>query len=325
MREQDLSLSRLFEEERPRVHHALEKAVGLLPPPVREIGAYVLLAGGKRLRPLLTLTSSRLLGRNDPELYRLCAVPEMIHAASLLHDDILDEADTRRGRPSAHTCFGLRPALLAGDAMLALADCEVTVFGRTDMVECVSDAMMRTVAGEAHEIALQGSLSHSEDDYINVITGKTGWLLRASCRLGALYAGAEERQVEALSDFGLYAGIAFQMVDDALDFAASDITGKPCGGDLREGKFTPPVMRYVRELEQADRADFTQKFTSASFSDEEISRIAARIRERGHDAATRALADEYRRRAEDCLALLPAGPERNILREVIPFIRDREK
>ena len=193
MREQDLSLSRLFEEERPRVHHALEKAVGLLPPPVREIGAYVLLAGGKRLRPLLTLTSSRLLGRNDPELYRLCAVPEMIHAASLLHDDILDEADTRRGRPSAHTCFGLRPALLAGDAMLALADCEVTVFGRTDMVECVSDAMMRTVAGEAHEIALQGSLSHSEDDYINVITGKTGWLLRASCRLGALYAGAEVR------------------------------------------------------------------------------------------------------------------------------------
>ena len=85
-----------------------------------------------------------------------------------------------------------------------------------------------------------------------------------------------------MSDFGLYAGIAFQMVDDALDFAASDITGKPCGGDLREGKFTPPVMRYVRELEQADRADFTQKFTSASFSDEEISRIAARIRERGH-------------------------------------------
>lgn len=125
MQEQELSLIRLFEEERPRVHCALERAVELLPAPVREIGAYVLLAGGKRLRPLLTLTASRLLGRDDPGLYRLCAVPEMIHAASLLHDDILDEADTRRGRPSAHTRFGLRPALLAGDAMLALADCEV--------------------------------------------------------------------------------------------------------------------------------------------------------------------------------------------------------
>lgn len=325
MREQDLSLIRLFEEERPRVHQALERAVGLLPAPVREIGAYVLLAGGKRLRPLLTLVSARLLGRDDPDLYRLCAVPEMIHAASLLHDDILDQADTRRGRPSAHTCFGLRRTLLAGDAMLALADCEVTVFGRTDMVECVSDAMMRTVAGEAHEIALQGSLSHSEADYIDVVTGKTGWLLRASCRLGALYAGAEERQVEALSDFGLYAGIAFQMVDDALDFAASDMTGKPCGGDLREGKFTPPVMRYIGELDETGRAAFGEKFASGSFGDEEISHIAARIRDRGHDAAARALADEYLRRAEDCLALLPAGPQRNILREVIPFIRDRGK
>ena len=233
MQEQELSLIRLFEEERPRVHCALERAVELLPAPVREIGAYVLLAGGKRLRPLLTLTTSRLLGRDDPGLYRLCAVPEMIHAASLLHDDILDEADTRRGRPSAHTRFGLRPALLAGDAMLALADCEVTVFGKTEMVECVSDAMMRTVAGEAHEIALQGSCSHGEAEYVEVVTGKTGWLLRASCRLGALYAGADPRRVEALSDFGLYAGIAFQMVDDALDFADAAVTGKPCGGDLR--------------------------------------------------------------------------------------------
>lgn len=325
MREQELSLIRLFEVERPRVHCALEKAVGLLPAPVREIGAYVLLGGGKRLRPLLTLTSARLLGRDDPGLYRLCAVPEMIHAASLLHDDILDEAETRRGRLSAHTRFGLRPALLTGDAMLALADCEVTVFGRADMVECVSDAMMRTVAGEAHEISLQGSLAHGEEEYIDVVKGKTGWLLRASCRLGALYAGAEEKLVEALSDFGLYAGIAFQMVDDALDFADADVTGKPCGGDLREGKFTPPIMKYVRELDEAARADFAEKFASASFSDEEVARIAARIRDRGHAAATRALADEYLRKAQACLALLPERPELNILREVIPFIRDREK
>ena len=231
MQEQELSLIRLFEEERPRVHCALERAVELLPAPVREIGAYVLLAGGKRLRPLLTLTASRLLGRDDPGLYRLCAVPEMIHAASLLHDDILDEADTRRGRPSAHTRFGLRPALLAGDAMLALADCEVTVFGKTEMVECVSDAMMRTVAGEAHEIALQGSCSHGEAEYVEVVTGKTGWLLRASCRLGALYAGADPRRVEALSDFGLYAGIAFQMVDDALDFAEA-LRRRPARGQV---------------------------------------------------------------------------------------------
>ena len=288
MQEQELSLIRLFEEERPRVHCALERAVELLPAPVREIGAYVLLAGGKRLRPLLTLTASRLLGRDDPGLYRLCAVPEMIHAASLLHDDILDEADTRRGRPSAH-------------------------------------AMMRTVAGEAHEIALQGSCFHGEAEYVEVVTGKTGWLLRASCRLGALYAGADPRRVEALSDFGLYAGIAFQMVDDALDFADAAVTGKPCGGDLREGKFTPPIMRYTGELDEAGRAAFGEKFASGSFSDEEIGRIAADIRERGHDAAARSLADEYLHRAEACLALLPEGPELNVLREVIPFIRDREK
>ena len=158
-----------------------------------------------------------------------------------------------------------------------------------------------------------------------VVTGKTGWLLRASCRLGALYAGADPRRVEALSDFGLYAGIAFQMVDDALDFADAAVTGKPCGGDLREGKFTPPIMRYAGELDEAGRAAFGEKFASGSFSDEEIGRIAADIRERGHDAAARSLADEYLHRAEACLALLPEGPELNVLREVIPFIRDREK
>lgn len=155
--------------------------------------------------------------------------------------------------------------------------------------------------------------------------GQDGWLLRASCRLGALYAGADPRRVEALSDFGLYAGIAFQMVDDALDFADAAVTGKPCGGDLREGKFTPPIMRYTGELDEAGRAAFGEKFASGSFSDEEIGRIAADIRERGHDAAARSLADEYLHRAEACLALLPEGPELNVLREVIPFIRDREK
>ena len=157
------TFARLLAQEQPRVQAALEQAVDRLPASVREVAGYVLLAGGKRLRPLLTLTAARLFGCERADLYDLAAAPEMIHVASLLHDDVLDAADTRRGRRAAHQVFGVIPCLLAGDALLAEASHRVALFGDPALVLCVSDAMSRTVAGEAHEIARQRSLAHSLD------------------------------------------------------------------------------------------------------------------------------------------------------------------
>ncbi|MCH5276937.1 MAG: polyprenyl synthetase family protein [Desulfovibrionaceae bacterium] len=315
--------ARLLAQEQPPIQAALERAVARLPAPVREVAGYALLTGGKRLRPLLTLTAARLFGCERADLYDLAAAPEMIHVASLLHDDVLDAADTRRGRRAAHQVFGVIPCLLAGDALLAEASHRVARFGDPELVLCVSDAMLRTVAGEAHEIARQGSLSHGLDEYLSIIEGKTGWLLRASCRLGALFAGAGPRDVDALSSYGLNLGMAFQIVDDALDFADEAETGKPTGGDLREGKLTPPLLFHMNALPDAERSRFAEAFAHGRFSPAEVADISRRIRDRGFDRAARDMADASLDKAAACLEGLPDRPERDILRQALSFVRDR--
>ncbi len=310
--------------EQSKVNSALKKELEAMPAPLRDIAGHVLLAGGKRLRPLMTLASARLFGAEGPELYELAVIPEMIHVATLLHDDVLDGASSRRGKASAHVLYDVPRAILAGDALLAAASHKTASFGIPALLECVSQSVLMTAAGETHEIALQRSLSHSFQEYVDIIAGKTGWLIRGSCRLGALYAGASSDEVEAVSDYGLNLGIAFQMVDDALDFADEAVTGKPCAGDLEEGKFTPPIMKYLEFLPRCDRENFCEKFRTGSFSPEERTGIAADIRRLGFDAEARAMADEYLDKALQSLDKLPQRFEQKLFREALEFVRNRK-
>ena len=310
--------------EQIKVNAALEKELAAMPAPLRDIVGHVLLAGGKRLRPLMTLSSARMFGAGDSGLYDLAVIPEMIHVATLLHDDVLDGAATRRGRVSAHVLFDVPRAILAGDALLAAASHKTASFGIPALLTCVSESVLMTASGETHEIALQHSMAHSTAEYVDVIAGKTGWLLRGSCRLGALYAGATSEQVEAVSDYGLNLGIAFQMVDDALDFADEAETGKPTAGDLEEGKFTPPIMKYVEFLNHPDREKFCEKFRAGTFTPEERTKIASDIRRLGFDAESRSMADQYLDRAERSLEKLPQGLEQKIFREALEFVRNRK-
>ena len=310
--------------EQLKVNKALEQELAAMPAPLRDIVSHVLMAGGKRLRPLLTLLSARLFGAEGPQLYELAVIPEMIHVATLLHDDVLDEAESRRGRKSAHLIYGTAPAILAGDALLAAASHKTAAFNIPSLLTCVSESVLMTAAGEAHEIALQGSLSHSLKEYIDIVAGKTGWLLKGSCRLGALYAGATEEQVEAISEYGLNLGIAFQIVDDALDFADEAVTGKPTAGDIMEGKYTPPIMKYVDFLSSGEREIFREKFKNGTFTDEDRLRIAADIRRLCFDAEARAMADQYLDKAQACLDTLPRRFEQKVFREALEFVRNRK-
>ena len=310
--------------EQVKVNAALEKELAAMPAPLRDIAAHVLMAGGKRLRPLMTLSSARLFGAEGEKLYELAVIPEMIHVATLLHDDVLDGAKTRRGRVSAHVRFDVPRAILAGDALLAAASHKTASFGIPELLACVSESVLMTAAGEAHEIALQHSHSHSFKEYEDIVAGKTGWLIRGSCRLGALYAGATPEQVEAISDYGLNLGIAFQMVDDALDFADEAVTGKPTAGDLVEGKFTPPIMKYLEFLPRCDRENFCAGFREGSFTEEDRARIASDIRRLGFDAEARAMAVTYLEKAERCLDALPQRFEQKLFREALEFVRGRK-
>ncbi len=314
----------LMRKESPRIQEALELAIAELPQPVQEIATYALLSGGKRLRPLLALCMARVFGRDDPQLYRVAAVLEMLHVATLLHDDVLDNATTRRGKNAAHMEFGISPCLLAGDALLAGGSCTIAALGDTRMMEVLSKAMGATAAGEIREIALKGSSQHSLATYIEVITGKTAWLLRAACELGALYAGATPEDVQAAADFGLNLGLAFQIVDDALDFAPTEQTGKPTAGDVEEGKFTPPLMYYKAALEEGEKEEFTLKFAEGLFTQEEREAIAQRVNEDGFDQQARELAGRYLKKAEGALNLLPQNANSKLLAHSLTFVQFRQ-
>lgn len=321
----------LMHEEAPRIQNTLEAAILELPQPVQEIATYALLSGGKRLRPLLTICMARVFGRpnaqcyeEDMQLYRVAAVLEMLHVATLLHDDVLDNAQTRRGKNAAHIEFGISPCLLAGDALLAAGSCTVAALGDTKMMDILAKAMAATAAGEIREIALKGSSQHSLAAYIEVITGKTAWLLRAACELGALYAGAMPEQVQAAADFGLNLGLAFQMVDDALDFAPPEQTGKPMAGDVEEGKYTPPLMFYKESLDAAEKEEFTLKFAEGLFTQEEREVMAQQVCEQEFNEKTRALAGRYLEKAQNALQQLPQNDAAALLAHALTFVQQRQ-
>lgn len=311
--------------ELPRINTALDQATQSLPEPVRPAALHILDAGGKRLRPLLTVLTARLFGYKGDDIYDLAVTLEMLHAATLLHDDVLDNAVSRRGKPAAHIIFGIPTAVLAGDALLACANALTARFGDPRLVTCFSEAVSRTAAGEIMEIAAQGRVDLPQTYYEDVVRGKTAWLIRAACEMGALRAGAADEAVHAAAVYGENLGMAFQMVDDALDFAPESLTGKPTGGDAREGKFTPPLRLYREHLSKAGQVTFDAAFSANLLSADEAAEVAACIRALGFDTRTREEAGRYLTLACDALEGLPNATERGLMREMADYVRDRKK
>jgi len=311
--------------ELPAISRAIDQAVSSLPASTQPLARHILYAGGKRLRPFLTVLFARLWGYREDDIYPLAATMEMLHAATLLHDDVLDEAVTRRDKPAAHTLFGVVPAILAGDALLAHASRLVAEYGDSRLTVCFAEATSRTAAGEIQEIDYQHRVDQSPEIYNEIITNKTAWLIRACCETGALRAGADQHGLELTTQYGLQLGMAFQLVDDALDFAPPEQTGKPSCGDVREGKLTPPLRMYREHLAPAERAAFDADFRSGGLDDDEAQAIGARIRELGFDAKGRQLANSHLEKAAVALRGLPDTPEHSLLERMIAYVRDREK
>ena len=311
--------------ELPGINRALNKAVDTLPEPVRPVARHIFDAGGKRLRPLLTVLTTRLLGNGSKNIQDLAITLEMLHAATLLHDDVLDNAVSRRGKPAAHTLFDVSSVILAGDALLAGANALVANYGDTRLTRCFSEATSRTAAGEILEIAAQRRVDSSSADYEDMVRGKTAWLIRAACEMGALAAGADDASVAAAAAYGENLGMAFQMVDDALDFAPESVTGKPTGGDVREGKLTPPLRLYRDSLSAEERSAFDAAFCAGLMTEADAASIAESIRQAGYDDAVRRQADEFLDAARQALETLPDRPERELMRQMADYVRDRKK
>ena len=235
-----ITLRTFIEQEQPRINAALAEAAAELPVSIMPIAQYAMGNGGKRLRPLLTVLVARLLGYADNDIYPLAAAMEMFHVATLLHDDVMDNAEMRRGSTATHKVFGVTETILAGDALLAKGNQIVAGFGDPRLTAATSDAIAQTANGEILEIANQGKNAPDLLIYNQIIAGKTAWMIRTSCNIGAVRANGTPEQVAGATDYGFNLGMALQIVDDALDFAPSSLTGKPEGGrSSAKAKLTP--------------------------------------------------------------------------------------
>lgn len=307
--------------ESPKINTAIMQAVLELPESSRKIAAHILTAGGKRLRPFLTVLCAKLFGYRSDNIYRLASSMELLHAATLLHDDVLDNAATRRDCQCAHLVYGSTHAVLAGDAMLALGNAIVADFNQPELTTCYSAATMQTAEGEILEMNSLGNPDLAYEQYLAIARGKTACLIANACILGSLIASADSRQLKYCNEFGENLGIAFQIVDDALDFAPG--TGKPIGGDLREAKMTPPIMLYRHQLDDLARKNFDHHFTHRSWSEKEYEQLVQAISQ--FRAQAQAMSEPFLQKALNALGKLPQTEENEILVQMVNHASKRKK
>src|SRR3954467_7500110 len=245
----------------------MQSPVELIP----QLAEHIIAAGGKRLRPVLTLASSRLCGYEGDRHQALAACVEFIHTATLLHDDVVDESDLRRGLASANAIFGNKASVLVGDFLFARSFQLMVDDGSLRVLAILSGASATISEGEVLQLVTQNDLSTTEERYLEVIQGKTAALFAAACQIGAVVANRPQREEQALSDYGMKLGIAFQLVDDALDYVADEATlGKTIGDDFREGKITLPVLAAFLAGDDREKAFWRRTIEVQEQTDEDL-------------------------------------------------------
>ncbi len=267
------------------MHNDLDSLKPGLDPLLSEILDYGLFNGGKRIRPLLAVLSARLCGSTDDSVYELAKAFEYLHAATLFHDDVIDNADTRRGRPAVNKQFGLISAILAGDFLHARSMEIVGNMVGAEGLAVFCQATAGMVDGEFMQLRNAAQSNLSESDYYDAIIGKTGLLIAASCHVGALYGGGSTEQQQALRSYGVGLGCAFQMVDDLLDYTGDQLkTGKAVGNDLAEGKMTLPLIITLARADDQDRLQLEDILASPELRQTEIRIVMEHINKyRGFD------------------------------------------
>ncbi|MBD3786028.1 MAG: polyprenyl synthetase family protein [Sphingomonadales bacterium] len=290
-------------------------------PRIPEVTAHLIEAGGKRLRPMLTLAAARLLGYAGPFHVHLAATVEFIHTATLLHDDVVDESAQRRGRPTANLLWDNKSSVLVGDYLFARSFQLMTETDNMRVLGILSNAAAVIAEGEVLQLTAAQDLRTDEAIYLQVIRGKTAALFSAATEVGGVIAGGTEDQVRALFDYGDALGIAFQMVDDLLDYSGSAAeTGKNVGDDFRERKLTLPVIKAVAASDATERAFWTRVIEKGHQEDGDLDHALALMARHGTLDATRAEAIAWAERARAALTALPAAPLREMLDDLADFV-----
>jgi len=307
-----------------KIDDVLNQSLSARIPVVLDIVRYSLLGAGKRIRPLLFVLSSHLCGYQGGEVYRLSTVFEYVHAASLLHDDVLDNADLRRSKPSVRQVWGNSAAVLGGDFLYSAASAVAVECRNLELIRLLSDVLKRMVEGQFLELEHTHNWEITKAEYMEIIKAKTAALMGAACSSGAMVAGADEKTVQHLGDFGSNLGIAFQLVDDLLDYTSSEeVFGKPVGKDLKEGKITLPLVYFLSELEKGGVERLAELFKSQKATEQDYEDLIRRVRTHEAIERVRSEASGYVARAGELLSLFPASQVKEGLLEIGAYILTR--
>ncbi|KAB1442722.1 polyprenyl synthetase family protein [Pseudodesulfovibrio senegalensis] len=315
-----------FDGELPGINAFLEEEARKLNGLVSDVALHILGSGGKRIRPMLTILTARALGYDRDDYLPMACALELLHSATLLHDDYLDDADMRRGSRAAHLVFGRSETILAGDALLALANEMGARYGKARLSAVLAKGIMDTAAGEIEEIGFSRNPALDRETYMDIIIGKTARLIETACRCGAVLATDDAAMEEAAAEYGLNLGIAFQLVDDALDYVSpSSETGKPEGGDLKEGKVTLPLILLMEQADEVAAEELLDALRERRLSAEQCTDIVTQVRDGGYADRTRDEAAAYVQKAKDALGPFPDCPELTVLRQAAEYVLTRTK
>jgi len=293
---------------------------------VNTVAAHILSSGGKRIRPLLLLLSARLCGDTSSDPHRLGSLVEFIHTATLLHDDVVDDADLRRGRQTARKVWGNQISILVGDYLYSHAMRQIVTFKNQAINETLAEACRSMAEGEVLQLYHHRSIAMTEEHYIRIVEHKTASLIAAACRIGAISGRASEEQRTALFRFGEYIGIAFQMADDTLDYTADGASlGKTLGKDLYEGKITLPLLHLLQHCAEPDRKMIKDRLETRTLSDTDLKQIIALMQDYGSIAYAMDRARAYVAAATRSLDLFEESPARRALVIVADYMVHRDR
>ena len=291
---------------------------------IPEISDHLISSGGKRLRPMLTIASALAYGYRGDAHVKLAASVEFMHTATLLHDDVVDESDLRRGRKTARTIWGNQASVLVGDFLLGQAFKMMVEVGSLTALDILSQASAIIAEGEVWQLSAAKRMTTTEADYLAVVDAKTAALFAAAAEVGPVIAGADDAARQAMRHYGRHLGLAFQLVDDALDYGGSSVDlGKNTGDDFREGKITLPVILAYQAGDETEKAFWREALEQGNTGEEALLEAKALIRRHGTLGQTIERARRYGAEALEAAAAMPDSPSREAMLSVVEFCIDR--
>ncbi|MFQ5456122.1 MAG: polyprenyl synthetase family protein [Nitrospirota bacterium] len=307
------------------IEEDIRRNLDSISPLTKEIAFYIFDSGGKRIRPLLTIISSKLCGYSGEDDITLATIVEYIHTATLLHDDVIDNSEIRRGRDAARTLWGNQASILVGDFLYTKAMCKVVDIQNQDINRLISDTCRKLSEGEIIQLSYSGDTDLTEEEYLRIIEYKTGALISMTCALGGIIADLSSREKDALTEFGLNLGIAFQVADDTLDYVANkDKLGKSLGSDLQNGKITLPILHLLKYCVDNERQNIKDIIKNSYDSKENLFYILELMNRYGSIEYSLDLARSFSERAKENIAIFDNSLHKSSILALADYMVSRD-